>query len=123
VKLPYLDAWNARRRTIAARYAEGINNSRVACPGSRGEEYVAHLFVVACDDPVGLARHLASQEIQTDVHYPIPDHLQPVAVADTKISLPVTERLAKRILTLPCFPELTDSEVDHVIRAINMWVD
>ncbi|NOJ50964.1 DegT/DnrJ/EryC1/StrS family aminotransferase [Bradyrhizobium archetypum] len=120
-KLPHLDRWNTRRREIAARYANGIRNCRVTCPPQRGEEYVAHLFVVTCDDPDGLRRYLASHQIATDVHYPIPDHLQPAVSQNNSISLPVTERLAKRILTLPCFPELSDEEVDYIIGAINAW--
>lgn len=122
-KLPHLDVWNTRRRAIAARYTEGIINPRVNTPPPRGEEYVAHLFVVTCDDPSELARHLASHCIGTDVHYPIPDHLQRAVAADSEISLPVTEWLAKHILTLPCFPELSDSEVDRIIGAVNTWVD
>lgn len=122
VKLPYLDAWNARRRAIADRYAAGISNPRVACPQVRGEEYVAHLFVVTCGDPAGLRSHLAAHDIVTDIHYPIPDHLQPAVAAGSAISLPVTERLAKRILTLPCFVELGDNEVDQVIAAVNAWI-
>jgi len=121
-KLPHLDRWNIRRREIASRYSTEISNWRVRCPPPRGEEYVAHLFVVTCDDPIELGRHLASREIATDVHYPIPDHLQPAVIRDTNISLPVTERLAKHILTLPCFPQLTDDEVDYVIGAVNAWV-
>lgn len=123
VKLPHLDAWNVRRRAIAARYVAGVSNPRVTCPRDCGEEYVAHLFVVTCDDPAGLRSHLAAHDIATDIHYPIPDHLQAATVANRDISLPVTERLAKRILTLPCYAELSDDEVEQVIAAVNAWID
>jgi dTDP-4-amino-4,6-dideoxygalactose transaminase len=122
VKLPYLERWNERRRQIAARYTDGIRNPRVGTPPRRGAEYIAHLYVVTCDAPAELRAHLAQAGVQSDIHYPVPDHLQ-VAMADSgdRPSLPVTERLAQRIITLPSFPELTDGEVDCVIAAVNGW--
>jgi aminotransferase EvaB len=121
-KLPHLDAWNARRREIAARYTQGIRHARLSCPRATGEDYVAHLYVVVCDDRDALRAHLADAGIHCDVHYPIPDHLQPI-VQGSKISyrLPVTEDLAARVLTLPCFPELTDAEVDYIVDWVNAW--
>lgn len=121
-KLPRLDAGNARRREIAARYTEGIEHPGIVCPPLRGEDYVAHLYVVTCDDPAGLRSHLAAADIATDVHYPIPDHLQPAfAARERRLSLPVTETLAAQVVTLPCFPELTDEEADRVIHHVNSW--
>jgi dTDP-3-amino-2,3,6-trideoxy-4-keto-D-glucose/dTDP-3-amino-3,4,6-trideoxy-alpha-D-glucose/dTDP-2,6-dideoxy-D-kanosamine transaminase len=121
-KLPHLDRWNARRREIAARYSASIKSLRIGCPPVRGEEYVAHLYVVTCEDPSGLQRHLAAVGIASEIHYPIPDHLQPFMRENgPRHSLPVTERLAQRILTLPCFPELRDQEVDYIIHRVNIW--
>ena len=121
-KLPCLDEWNARRRMIAARYSREIAHPRICVPPVRGEEYVAHLYVVTCDDPDALRRHLATADIACDVHYPIPDHLQPVAKEwGATLPLPVTERLAGQILTLPCFPELADEEADHIVQRVNTW--
>lgn len=121
-KLPLLEGWNRRRRTIAARYSAEIVNPRVACPRARGEEYVAHLYVVTCKDRDGLRTHLSDALISTDVHYPIPDHQQPVLAGKLEgATLPVTEALAPRILTLPCYPELTDGEVTRVIETVNDW--
>ena len=121
-KLPHLDGWNARRRDIARRYADTIRHSRVTCPEPRGEADVAHLYVVETPDPAGLRAHLEAGGIATDVHYPIPDHLQP-AIAEGRAwaPLPVTEGLARRIVTLPCYPELTNQEVDRVAERINGW--
>lgn len=121
-KLPHLQGWNARRREIATRYTERIANPRVACPPVRGEEYVAHLYVIRCDDRDALRNYLIEQGIVCDVHYPIPDHLQPVwGKESARPTLPVTERFAQECLTVPCFPELTDDEVDCIIRHINAW--
>src|SRR5262249_55861427 len=122
VKLPYLNAWNKRRREIANRYSAEIKHTLVRCPPERGEEFVAHLYVVVSEDRSVLRQYLLDQNIAVDVHYPIPDHLQPIkAPSCVPPSLPVTESLAQRILTLPCSPELTDEEVDYIIRRVNAW--
>jgi dTDP-4-amino-4,6-dideoxygalactose transaminase len=121
-KLPMLGDWNARRRAIAKRYSERISHPRVICPPVRSEEYVAHLYVVVCDDASGLREHLQSAGIACDVHYPIPDHRQQtMTVNGDHPSLPVTEYLADHVLTLPSFPELNDDEVDLVIEQVNRW--
>lgn len=120
--LPHLDHWNQSRRTIAERYAKGIRNERIHLNTSAGESYVAHLYVVRCDDRVALQQHLIENGIQTDVHYPIPDHRQPcLEERFADVHLPLTERDCLTVLTLPCFPELTDSEIDQVIDACNRF--
>jgi dTDP-4-amino-4,6-dideoxygalactose transaminase len=119
VKLPHLDAWNARRRAIAARYSDEIAHAAVTCPPTGGEDYVAHLYVVAADDRDGLRTHLLASGIATDIHYPVPDHHQPAFI--THAHLPSTESAAGRILTLPCFPEMTENEVSRVVTAVNGW--
>jgi len=121
-KLPHLDGWNESRREIARRYGEGINNPRVSCSAPRGAEDVAHLYVVETPDPSSLRAHLGAAGIASDVHYPIPDYRQPaLAALRAWPELPVTESLATRVLTLPCFPELTDAELDRVIGRVNAW--
>lgn len=120
VKLPRLDGWNARRRAIAAHYSANIRNPDVALPPARGEEYVGHLYVVQTDDRAKLQARLSEAGIATDVHYPVPDHLQPVhGSAHPVATLGVTEALAGRILSLPIYPELTDEEVDYITGAVN----
>jgi len=117
-KLPYVDAQNGRRREIARRYMQRISNRAIEVPARDGESDVVHLFVVRSRDRDALAAHLRREGVQTDVHYPVPDHRQPVfgpRFATTK--LPVTERLANEVLTLPCHPAMTDDEVSHVIAA------
>jgi dTDP-3-amino-2,3,6-trideoxy-4-keto-D-glucose/dTDP-3-amino-3,4,6-trideoxy-alpha-D-glucose/dTDP-2,6-dideoxy-D-kanosamine transaminase len=123
VKLPSLDAANARRRAIANAYSEGIKNPKVKTPPQRGEESVAHLYVVECEARDDLARHLASKQIGVDVHYPVPDHKQPALRGSgvEEVSLPVTERLCRQVLTLPCYPALTASDVAEVVAAVNAW--
>ncbi len=120
--LPDLDSANARRRAIATRYSTLITQPNIALPAVRGEEYVAHLYVIRSPQRDQLREHLRSHDIASDIHYPIPDHRQPVLrerYAET--SLPNTDRLASEILTLPCYPEMTDEQVDQVIAAVNNW--
>jgi len=122
-KLPCLDSWNRRRRAIADRYRAGFQHPRLRCPPPGGEADAVHLFVVRCEDRDGLRAHLHRQGIGSAVHYPVPDHRQPgwqAACADVG-PLPVTEQLATEILSLPCYPELDDREVQAVIDAVNGW--
>ena len=119
-KLPYLDDWNSRRREIARRYTREISHPGVKCPTGFGDDHVAHLYVIRCENRDGLRGHLESEGIATEIHYPIPDHHQP-AFDFNSSGLPVTERLADEVLTLPCFPEMTEDEIIRVIRAINAW--
>jgi dTDP-3-amino-2,3,6-trideoxy-4-keto-D-glucose/dTDP-3-amino-3,4,6-trideoxy-alpha-D-glucose/dTDP-2,6-dideoxy-D-kanosamine transaminase len=121
-KLPHLDGWNQRRRDIATRYSREIDHPQVRCPPVRQEEFVGHLYVVASSDREGLKAHLAASSIGTDVHYPVPDYEQcSIAGLQNWPELPVTAELARSILTLPCFPELSDDEVFRVVSCVNSW--
>jgi len=120
--LPYLDEGNARRREIAGRYKAEIKKAAISHPQESGSAYVAHLYVIKSPERDVLQQHLRSANIASDVHYPIPDYKQPVF--DNRYSdvcLENTEFLAKQILTLPCYPEMTDLEVSAVIDAVNGW--
>jgi dTDP-4-amino-4,6-dideoxygalactose transaminase len=122
VFLPHLDSWNERRRQIAYRYSTEIESPCIDLPPAAGKEYVAHLYVVRCSQRDALVAHLAAEGVQTDVHYPIPDHRQPCHAGQfDDVRLPVTERDAMTVLSLPCFPELTDAEVQRVIDACNRF--
>ena len=121
MRLPALDASNARRVAIAKMYGQGLRHPRIRVPEVVEQQYVAHLYVVRSDARDSLRQHLAAQGIATDVHYPIPDHRQSAYAAAAPAPLPVTEQLAREVLTLPCFPELTDDEVRAVIAACNSW--
>ena len=114
-QLPYLDEWNTRRRAIARLYAQNIAAPEIILPAA-GDDYVAHLYVIRSPRRDRLQKALAAAAIGTGIHYPVPDHLQPSVrdVAFRRTPLPVTEALAGGILTLPCFPELTDQEVCQI---------
>jgi dTDP-4-amino-4,6-dideoxygalactose transaminase len=121
LKLAHLDAWNERRRAIAARYRREIDNPRVRFQsGSPAAEAVHHLFVVAVPDREAFVRHLEARGVLTAVHYPIPCHLQKAyaGLGHRPGDFPNAERLARECVSLPMFPELTDDEVARVIEAV-----
>lgn len=120
VKLRGLLADNARRRAIAARYSSELRSAAVSMSArGSGEDDVAHLLVLRCTRRDALQAHLARHGIDSDVHYPIPDHWQPAWRRATPPSLPMTEQAASEVLSLPCHPALTDEEVERVIKAVN----
>lgn len=119
--LPHLDAANARRMDIARMYGDWIRHPQVDLP-AWAEGSVAHLYVVCTGHRQSLRSHLKALDIATDVHYPVPDHRQPVfgdRFADVR--LPATEHLSAQVMTLPCYPEMTDADVRKVAEAVNAW--
>ena len=124
IRLQYLDDENSRRREIASRYSSEITSSKLTTPPVFGAEYVGHLYVVECDERDALKAYLTDAGIGVDIHFPIPDHLQPAyleGAASTNSSLPYSEQSSKRCLSLPCYPGMSDADVSTVIRIINEW--
>ncbi len=121
VKLPRLDAWNARRREIARRYRASIANPAIALPPEPDASDVVHLYVVRARARDALRAHLAEAGVATDVHYPVPDHRQAGWNGTASPSLVRTERACAEVLTLPCYPELTEAEIAAVAAACNSW--
>jgi dTDP-3-amino-2,3,6-trideoxy-4-keto-D-glucose/dTDP-3-amino-3,4,6-trideoxy-alpha-D-glucose/dTDP-2,6-dideoxy-D-kanosamine transaminase len=117
LRLPLLAAANERRREIHRRYEAAIT-APVRLVNRAGPGYVGHLAILDVDDRDAVREQLLAAGIRTDVHFPIPDHQQPVMAGRTVPSLPVTERAVGRILSLPLFPELRDDEVDRIVAAL-----
>lgn len=119
--LPGLDALNARRREIAHLYGTLLRHPLVQVPRCH-EASVAHLYVLQTGQRESLRAHLKAAGIASDVHYPVPDHHQPVFGGRyAAVQLPVTERLAAEVLTLPCYPEMRDEDVRKVCEVVNAW--
>jgi dTDP-4-amino-4,6-dideoxygalactose transaminase len=122
-KLPWLDWWNAERRSIADLYTQaldGVGDLRLpAVP--EGSEPVWHLYVVRTRDPGRLAEFLAERGIATGRHYPQPVHLAP-AFAHLRYrpgDFPVAELLAAEALSLPLFPGMSSGQLTAVVSSIN----
>jgi dTDP-4-amino-4,6-dideoxygalactose transaminase len=120
ISLGQLDERNARRRWIVERYAAALSPDAGRFVSGGGEEYVAHLAVVISEDRERLRAALRAASVDTDVHYPIADHRQPLWSSEyDDIRLPVTEDAVAHVLTVPCFPELTDVEVGRVCEVLH----
>jgi dTDP-4-amino-4,6-dideoxygalactose transaminase len=121
VKLKHLDRWNELRREHAARYDELLQGSGLVLPREMPyARHVYHLYVVQTAARAALQQKLSGAGVHTGIHYPIPIHLQP-AYAFLKHKpgdFPEAERQAERVLSLPMFPELTESELMRVAEAI-----
>jgi len=121
VKLRHLEAWTERRRQVAEWYAAALDPDTVRMPKARpGCRHVYHVYVVRADDRDRLRDVLGRQGIQTGIHYPIPIHLQP-AHADLGYhagDFPVAEQIAREVLSLPIFPEMTRDQVQTVAAAV-----
>ena len=123
VKLPYLDKDNARRREITKYYRENIKNPKITLPQTYSEDaHVWHVFVVRCDDRDALQKHLESNDIQTNIHYPTAPHKQGCYSEYAHLSLPVTEKIHAEVMSLPISPVMTDDEVKKVVEVVNNWV-
>jgi dTDP-4-amino-4,6-dideoxygalactose transaminase len=124
-KLPHLEADNARRAVIAARYQRGLSGTSFAVPAARANTtHVYHLYVVRCDDRSRVAAHLRAEQIGSAVHYAEPVHVQ-YGYAEKCVlpnqGLPVTRAVVDKILSLPMYPELSDAEVERVIASLRRY--
>jgi aminotransferase EvaB len=121
VFLPMLDEDNERRRFIARFYNENIRVSNIGVPNFRANEFVSHLYVVTTPERAIFMDSLKSMGIETAVHYPYPDHTQLLNDKNRSNShLPNTELLAREVISLPCFPELTELEIQRTVDAVNL---
>jgi len=123
VKLKGLDFDNNKRREIAGRYLSEINNSQVTLPKEPKDplEHVWHLFVVSTQKRDTLQKFLHERSIQTLIHYPIPPHKQKAYEELSGLSLPLTEKIHKEVLSLPISPTMSVDEVTLVIDAVNSF--
>ncbi len=119
IKLGYLDHWNTLRRERAAWYADLLMGAPLGLPLDE-PGHVYHLYVITSDQRDALQQHLTLAGIGTDIHYPVPAHLQPAytALGYPPDIVPETCQHAQRILSLPLYPELTRTEVEQVAAAL-----
>jgi dTDP-3-amino-3,4,6-trideoxy-alpha-D-glucose transaminase len=122
VKLGHLDEANQRRREAGERLTQALAGSSVITPAAvpEGSDHVFHLYVVRSEHRDELRAHLEAEGVASAIHYPTPIHLQPayVDLDQGPGSLPVAERLAEEICSLPIFPGIEPAEIDRVAAAV-----
>ncbi|WP_151199582.1 DegT/DnrJ/EryC1/StrS aminotransferase family protein [Cryobacterium sp. LW097] len=116
-RLPLLDGFNERRRDIIERYRAAAAGGPLRVLPALGGHHVGHLAVALTANRDYVRAALLALGVQTDIHFPIPDYAQLGFGSDLQ-SLATTDRISKEILSLPCFPELTDEEIQQVCGAI-----
>lgn len=124
VSLKYLPEWTRRRQEIGEKYLREIINpmfTMQAHPENTTPVY--HLFVVTVEDPEHFLKYMANKGIECNRHYPVPCHLQKAYefLGYKEGDCPNAEYLASHCATLPLFPEMTEEEVDMVIKACNEY--
>ncbi len=121
-KLPHLAAWSAKRREHAAYYTQALTGLPAVRPlvVAAGNEHIFHQYTVRVERRDALQAHLKAKGIGHAVYYPVPLHRQPcfASLGYREGSLPVTERAAREVISLPIYPELTRAQLDAVVAAI-----
>jgi dTDP-3-amino-3,4,6-trideoxy-alpha-D-glucose transaminase len=125
VKLRRLDAANDARRRLGAALRDGLQGTCVELPAAAvaDGDHVYHLFIVRTKERDALRAHLDGLGVSSAVHYPFPIH-RTEAYAELGMSegsLPVSERLAEEILTLPLFPTMSDQDVSRIVDAVRAF--
>lgn len=122
VKLRYLDSDNSRRREISQYYRKCISNPLLFLPFTHDEmSHVWHLFVVRTSERERFQEYLESAGIQTNIHYPTPAHKQEAYAELNGLSLPITEKIHREVISLPISPVMTWEEVERVVEVVNEW--
>lgn len=122
VKLKHLDELIAERRRICEHYLSQIRNDKVILPRLQdGTTHIWHQFVIRSDYRDELMAYLNRRGIGTIIHYPIPPHLSEAYryLSIEKGALPITERYAETVLSIPLYNGLTEEEQNYVIKTIN----
>ena len=121
VKTAYLDDWQERRREIAWQYMQGFQDANLRCliDDSNFHNHAFHKFVIDIDNRDTVKAGLAEKGIETKIHY---EYVLPDLPAYRKYPAPnmlgACYSLSRRVLSLPIYPELTDGEVEYIIKSV-----
>lgn len=121
VKLRYLDQWNEARQAHARTYTEQLQGVVDIVPVVRSwTTHVYYVYVVQVSERNRFRQAMEQEGIATGIHYPTPIHLQPACLycGYGRGTLPVTEAMAEHVISLPMYPELTDEQIQRVIKAV-----
>jgi dTDP-4-amino-4,6-dideoxygalactose transaminase len=121
VKLRYLPKWLAQRRSIARRYDAQLDAAIKRPRPGEAALHSYHLFVIEAERRDELAEALSHENIGYGIHYPTPIHLMPAyaELGFARGSLPRSEQAAGRVISLPCYPELTEEAISRVCTVVN----
>ena len=123
VKLPHLDRWNERRRTLARRYKALLDG----CPDLRLPPYdegaVFHHYAVRTSRRDELKEQLGNKGIASGIHYPHAIPEEPAYARYRTVPTPVSERSCREVLSLPLFPEMRDQEVETVVKEVRAFLE
>ena len=121
IKLKKLDGWLEGRRAIAGNYDEELADAGIVTPKvSEGNEHTYHQYTIFTENRDEMLDHLNSKGIAARVYYPVPLHLQPCYkdLGRSIGSLPISEKAAESVLSLPVYPELSKEQVAYIIKTI-----
>ena len=121
VKLRYLDVENQKRKQIAAIYINKVNNPLIRIPQCDDRDCVWHIFPVLCEQRDRLQQYLKDNGVETQIHYPVPPHKQRCYSEWNHLSFPITERIHREELSIPCNQTMKNEEVDEIINLLNSF--
>lgn len=119
VKLRHLDADNQRRQAVADYYINTIKHPEIIVPTPSNSVY--HIFPILCERRDELQQYLKENGVETMIHYPIPPHKQACYKEWNDLSFPITERIHRQELSLPCHPTLKKEEADQIVSLLNRF--
>lgn len=124
-RMRWLTEFTAKRRQVADAYRAGIENPHIQLLATPEEPsaHVYHLFSITCDQRDALQAHLERFQVQSLIHYPIPVHKQEPCknILRDPQGMDNCERHAATCLSLPCHPQMTTTDIDSVISAVNLF--
>ncbi len=125
IKLKYLDSDNTKRAKLAVLYEKELSETPFLLPKKRDNvSHVFHLYVVRSQRRNALLQFLKDKDIHALIHYPVPIHVQPLYKNRLSCGddLAITEGISYEILSLPIYPELTESAVNTVAEALKEFI-
>lgn len=119
VKLKYLDEDNARRKENAHYFEQHIKNDRITIPAALNRDNVYHIFPILCTERDRLQEYLKENGVQTMIHYPIPPHKQKAYKEWNALSFPITERIHREELSIPCNQTMSLDDAELIVTLLN----
>jgi len=119
VKLRHLDEDNQRRQAVADYYINNVKHPEILLPTPSQSVY--HIFPILCERRDELQQYLKENGVETMIHYPIPPHKQACYKEWNDLSFPITERIHRQELSLPCHPAMKQEEADQIVSLLNRF--